>query len=173
MIKNISKKIDIAAMLLGIAGICLYFFSLYWVNDTVKGIEVAYKAAESDITTNRKLSAIKAIEVNNSLELSVLDNFFIKSGDEASFIDDIESLAKQVGVEMEIVSIVPDTKAKATFKEDLQVRINMSGEWNSIYNFLDRLSKQSFGIEQRNVLLDYDKSGVWNGSVLLVVFREK
>ena len=94
--------------------------------------------------------------------------------DEVKFIEQIESTARSSGITFDISSIdIDPNQEDSAFKEDLIVKMNVEGSWNSVISFINKLEKMPFGAVIKSVKLDAPDLGKWSGSVEFNIFREK
>lgn len=115
---------------------------------------------------------IKSILDNNSDSIKYVRNFFIEKGDEITFIETIEKVAKNAGVRSEISSIT-QAQNRDPEKEDIRVKVAFEGAWSRVATFLDELEKMPFGVVIQNINLDSKDPGKWSGMVEFIVYREK
>jgi len=160
---------------LAIFSMLLYFVSLAFLFYQTKQKTEYFNSNESASSKDERFWIIKSITETNKEPIQNLNNFFIKKGDEVSFIEQIEDAARHYGVDFEIDSIDVKTDEKNTnsFKEDVSVKIKVEGSWKNINGFFDNLEKMPFGVSIEEVGLDADTPGVWSGFVDLTIFREK
>jgi Tfp pilus assembly protein PilO len=154
------------AVLLYVAGFVVVFLN-------IKRAENFYQNSESETARSEKIAAIKSVVEANKDSLSVVDSFFIKSGEEVGVIENIERVAKESGVEFSIVSIDESTKEENQFTESLRVKIEVSGSWRNVSVFLHQLERMPFGVILNKVDLNVSNEEGWFGVVEFDVFREK
>lgn len=151
----------------------LYLGSVIIANQKQKEIENLYHNSESEVSKQERKWTLKSILSIYSTEIATLRKFFIQKGDEVGFIEQIENLGRQSGAKFEIRSIDLKNKSEDSFKEDVNIKVNISGTWESIVYFLDGIEKRPFGVLVENIDLDAEIGGEWMGTISLVVFREK
>ena len=149
--------------------ILLYLTGLFIVDKKIKEIENTESESSKE---DRKLALKSLIQINRG-EVQTLRDFFIKKGDEVKFIERIEEVARKNSVQFEINSIDVKGKDADSFKEDITVKMNISGSWANLIGFLDMLNKMSFGVSIQNLDLDVNSLGGWAGSINFIIFREK
>lgn len=153
--------------------IITYLGALIIANQKQKEIENIYRNSESEVSKQERKWILKSALSLYAEEISTLRNLFIKKGDEVNFIEKIESLGQQSGIKFEIKSIDLKNKTEDSFKEDINIKISISGKWENILSFLDSLEKMPFGALVDSVDLDTNAPGEWEGNISLIVFREK
>lgn len=154
------------AALLYVAGFVVVFLN-------IKRAENFYQNSESETSRSEKISTIKSVVEANKDPLSVVDSFFIKSGEEVEVIENIENVARVSGVDFSIVSIDESIKEENQFVENLRVKIEVSGSWRNISVFLHKLERMPFGVILNKADLNVSNEGGWFGIVEFDVFREK
>lgn len=168
-----NKKIIKTVIGLAVLSFLVYTVALFVVLGQMRQVEQIYTDSESESSKEERSWAIRSLVEDNKENVDILRNFFIRRGDEVGFIKAIEEMGRRSAVNFEISSIDVRTKEIDTIKEDVFVKINVEGSWNSIMSFIDRLEKASFGLEVQNVTLDAKSAGVWGGFIELSIFREK
>lgn len=153
--------------------VLLYIISLVVVLLEIKRIEDYHKTNESKSSIEEKTRILKSIAENNKYYIDILRNFFVKKGDEVRFIEQIEQTAKDSEIKFEISLIDVKPNQVKNFKEDVTVRMNIEGPWDSIMLFVDRLEKMEFGVSIQNFNLDTKSESGWSGFVEFTLFREK
>ena len=167
------NKIVRLSLSIALLSVVLYFGGLLIVYNKIKKIENLYHDINSESSKEEKFWAIKSIAEANKEPVQTLRDFFIQKGDEVKFIEIIEGVAKASSVKFEIASIDVRAVKDASFKEDINVKMQIEGSWKNIIIFLDKLKKMSFGVSIEKVDLDADASNNWSGFVEFVIFREK
>jgi len=153
-------------------GVILYFVGLYFDLGQIKKVENLYNSAESEFSQNEKLAAIKSIAGENQETIATARNFFVQKNDEVKFIEQIEGVAKNSGIKSEISAIdVNADKDKDSFKENLDIKMNVQGSWKNVMTFVNKLERLPFGVQVKNINLD--ASDYWAGSVEFIIFRAK
>lgn len=160
---------------LAIFGACLliYFGGLIFVLSEINKVESAYTNAESTFSRRQRAETVKIIADVHKENIKTLHNFYIQKGDEVAFIENIEKLGQQTGLDFEIDSIDVLSKDSSSFKENISVKIKIEGSWSQILRFLESLEKTYFGVSIEEVNLNADGLGDWSGHIRLLVFREK
>jgi Tfp pilus assembly protein PilO len=160
-------------MLTVLFSVCLYLTGLFIVTRETKKVENFYHDSESEFSKNDKLLAIKSITTSNKEILDELRRFFIQKGDEVKFIEQMEKVAKDSSVNFDIATIDIKQNPDDSFKEDINVKISISGSWGNLMSFLGKLERMPFGVSIKNTTLNMKNSGEWMGFVEILVFREK
>lgn len=142
-----TKKVLILCIVLNVVIFVVYGFLYYDIGSQNKKASVLLGQVNSDMQKNDTLRAIKVSLNQNKDFISQIDSFFIAPDGVVNFISLLESLGKKAGVKLSIgsVSVVPEGGAK-DFKENLSLRLDMSGSWENIYYFLSLLQNQPYRI---------------------------
>lgn len=172
--QNWLKKSKIMTYALFVAGasLVLYFGGLYVVFGKIGQLEDFYSNTESKFFQNKKLLDIQKTAETKAGLIADLRGFFIQKDDEVEFIEEVERAARDSSLEFSISSIEVKTDPESSFKEDIEVKMSISGSWSAVMSFLDKLEKMKFGVTVRNLGLDADSDG-WSGLLQFFVFREK
>ncbi len=112
----------------------------------------------------------------NKKYIETLRSFFVQKGDEVKFIEEIEKIARESGIDFQIngIDVKSNPKeAKDSLKEDVAIRMNIQGSWREAMRFLEMLDKIYFGVAVQNITLDADGTGGWSGALDFIIFREK
>lgn len=143
----LTKKVLILCIVLNVVIFVVYGFLYYDIGSQNKKASVLLGQVNSDMQKNDTLRAIKVSLNQNKDFISQIDSFFIAPDGVVNFISLLESLGKKAGVKLSIgsVSVVPEGGAK-DFKENLSLRLDMSGSWENIYYFLSLLQNQPYRI---------------------------
>ncbi|OHA93818.1 MAG: hypothetical protein A3E02_02315 [Candidatus Zambryskibacteria bacterium RIFCSPHIGHO2_12_FULL_38_34] len=167
------NKIVKFAAVTALFSVILYFGGLFIVSEKIKKIEDDYHSTESDSYKEEKFRVIKSIAVTNTEPIQTLQDFFVQKGDEAKFIDQIESAARANGIKFETSSIDVSSNQPDSFKEDVNVKMAIEGSWRNVMYFIDKLGRMPFGVLVLDTSLNADTPGDWSGSVEFIIFREK
>lgn len=163
-----TKKILILCIILNVVIIFVYGFLYYDIGSQNKKASELLGQVNSDMQKNDTLRAIKISLNQNKDFISQVDSFFIAPDGVVNFISLLEGLGKASGVKLSIgsVSVVPEGGAK-DFKEDLSLRLDMSGSWEQIYYFLSLLQNQPY-----RIMFDTASIGL-EGAVDAIKFTDK
>lgn len=166
------KTVKFAATLAALSFL-VYVFCLVYVSYAISNAENMYQDIESESFKKEKAWTIETALESNKDTIQTLRNFFIQKGDEVKFIEEIEKIARQSGIEFKISFIDVRASMAKDLKEDVSVRIETEGSWKNILNFADRLEKLPFGVSIEDAQLDSEGAGRWSGFIEFIVFREK
>ncbi len=155
--KNLTriKKIFIFCIALNVVIFGVYGF-LFW-DIRAKNIQVyeLISEADRDIKKDETLRAIKLSLNNNQDFISQIDQFFVPRDGVVSFIDLLEKLGHDSGVELTIgsVSVESETKNNNDFKEILRLKLGSEGSWQSVFYFMSLVENLPYRIEFENASL--------------------
>lgn len=168
--KNKSLRLALLTMFLSVL---LYIAGVFIASREARKVEDFYRDSESEFSKNERLLAIKSLAIANQESIEALRSFLVKKGEEASFIGQLEQTAKDSSVKIDIISIDDRLNPSDTFKQDINVKMTVSGSWEDVIRFVGRLEKMPFGVLLQGTSLNTDGGGEWDGFVELTAFREK
>lgn len=166
-----TNTIIVASSLLLIS-VLIYGVSLLVINNKINAIELAYSNTANILAVEEEARGLKVVADENRERIDFVNKFFVEKGDEVVFIEDIERLARSIGIKFNIVSISPvkpisdDVESK-----EISIKMNIDGSWNNIMKFLDGLEKLPFGVSIQNFSLDKPSGSSWTGSIDFLVFN--
>ncbi len=166
------KNTLVSVVLLATLSFLLYTVCLIIVFWQIRKIETYYQNTESKSSVEEKIRALKIAITNNQENIEMVRKFFVQKGDEVTFIERLETLGDDVGLEFEIASIDVKSNQAKNLKEDVTVRVGVDGSWENIMKFVDGLEKMPFGVMIQNLNIDTKSATGWSGFVELIVFRE-
>jgi hypothetical protein len=169
-----NKIVKFAVIIVSLS-ILLYFAGLWIVFNETKKIENFYRDTNSNLFKEERFWAIKSIAEINKEPIQTLRNFFVQKGDEVKFIEQTEGAAKASAIKFETssINVNADSNSKNSFKENIDIRMNVEGSWGNIISFMDKLEKLPFGVFIQNINLDANVPGRWSGFIEFIIFREK
>lgn len=144
-----TKKILIASAIAALLAFLL-FGGLFWIIKTQnENIAILASEAHQSFAKDEAVRSIKASFEKNKEALQSIDSFFISKDGVVDFINSLDTLGKQYGVTLNIGEVTSevDLKVKDDFKETLKLRLDASGSWNSVMNFLTALENLPFRIK--------------------------
>lgn len=163
-------------VIVAVALLCLsalvYGGALFVINKKVASIELAYSNTANTLALEEEARTLKVVADENYEKIDFVNKYFVEKGDELVFIEDIESVAKNLNIKFSIASITPvKPSSEGGESKEISVKMNMEGSWNSIASFVDRIEKLSFGVLVQNFSIDKQSGGVWGGSIEFLVFN--
>lgn len=128
-------------------------------------------------------SAQKIIE-NLSLDIEHINNSIVSRDGEVEFIENLEGVAKESGLSIEINSILLETNPKlaSSSVSILRVRAKTKGSWSDSYLFLSRLESlpykvkiNKFGLVNSSEVISGSSrsNSVWQSSFEIDVLKYK
>lgn len=177
--KRIKRYKHIAALLflIDLVALGLYFGALYFIkvqNETSSG---ELSAAESLEKKRLSLEAAENLLVEVKEEMEKVNAFFV-SADGVEFFQQIESLAKTAGAQIEIrtesvnTEAIPDQKAF----ELLTLSIDVSGGWQEVMRFVELVETLPIELKVTNATFGKvveTSESYWEGGVRLSVVKLK
>lgn len=138
--KNFSptKKILATIIIINICVFVAYGFVFWRIYTDGQNTSKLINQASLDFQKNEVLRTAKITLAENHDFISKIDSYFIAPNGVVPFIDSVESLAKDYGVEASIgsVAVESDTKIKNDFKETLHLKVEGSGSWSNLVQFI-------------------------------------
>ena len=170
---NLVPKKNIVRLAVSVAllSMVLYFGGLLFVLREINNKKNIYNSTESASYKEEKARVIQSIVETNKESITTLQDFFVLKGDEVKFIEQIENVAHLSGIKFEISSIDIKTDQAESFKEDVYIKIMLTGSWKNIMSFIDKLEKMSFGVLVEKINLDANYSGNWSGFIDFIIFN--
>ena len=116
-----------------------------------------------------RLSGLQSAVKETESERAQLTSFFLPTGSEVSFIEQVESLAKASGLS-EKTSNVSEVPGRVGGTKIVQVQIMVTGSWSNVIYFLGQLENSPYKLDIRNISLLEQSSGskktpsTWAGS---------
>lgn len=156
-----------------LVAILIYFTSQYIVQKEMDKVKNAHEDVESVLYKKERINALEVLVANNQDQINTLREFFIQKGDEVRFIEHIESIAKESGVDFEIGTIDFKQDDLSSITEDVLVKVDLRGDWKSLTMFVDKLEKSYFGVLISEVDINSSSPGNWFGRVTFKLYREK
>lgn len=179
-----TKKILILCIILNLLIWAAFAFFFLKIRTQTNRISDLTSEVGVDIDRDKNLRTTKAMLDENEVAISQLDSYFVKSDGVVDFINSLESMGNKNGVSINIssVSVESDVKAKATLYETLRLKIEISGTWANVTNFIAILENLPYGVNISQVSLvsvpsalsDSGKGSVsWRGAVDFGVLKLK
>lgn len=141
--KDISKTRKILIMSIGAALLSwgLTSFLYLGISTQNKEVQALLVEAEKDIQKDQTLRVARTILQENKDAITELDAYFVSKDGVVPFIDQLEKLAEDSNVVISIISVASETdpKGKNDFKEPLVIRSDVTGSWNNVITFFDKL----------------------------------
>lgn len=131
--------------------------------------ENAMSGVESALKTKKQINQFKE-------EISTLDSFFVFPGEEAYFAEDIESIAKSHGVEVEIGSIsLKPSPAADDFKEIIILDMKYEGSFSQVTRFLKSLESmpKAVRVDDLSISSSQETTSLWSGTASIYAYKLK
>lgn len=167
-----NKKIFRIAIVFFVVAVLVYVLSIFLLFKKKAEIKTHSSLTFSALAQEEEALRIQNILDKNKEIVTYIRNFFIDKNDDISFIEDIEMVGNMNGVNYEIVSITPQ-KNKDDSKEEMLIKINFNGSWNSVIGYLLKLEKLEFGTNIQNMNIERSGGGRWEGFIEFLVYKNK
>lgn len=168
--ETFKKEININVILLTLLSIVSGYFTYLSIKE-VGDIEKSSALLREVQSDNLNVSDFRKVLKANSGYIEELNTFFIGSGEQniVSYIENMERLAKNLDFEISAVS-QKDTPDKGI--EILQTSINLSGRFDDILVFIEKLENLTFGIKIVGASISYNEiKGVWESLLVIDTFK--
>lgn len=168
-----TKQILALTMILAIASVVFYVLFFNNVKGKNETISTIINDIDIAIQKETRLKSAKDIIKDTETGRGKLDTYFIDNEEIIDFIEEIEKIGRDIGVEIEIISVsISDSKIQRdNISEVLNLDLKAEGKWSSVFHFLALIEKMPFKINISKINLqvvynDGDKknsSGIWKG----------
>ncbi len=147
------KKIFILCVIMNVVVFGVYTFLFLDIKAKNEKVYDLLSEADRDIKKDETLRAVKYSLSENKNFISQIDSFFVPQDGVVSFIDTLERLELNSGIDLGIsyVSVETNTKNKNDFKEVLNLRLDGEGSWQNLFHFLSLLENLPYRIEFNSV----------------------
>ena len=171
-----TKKDLVTSIAAAIAGLGVLIFSIIIVTAKVHSINQGLSEVRQVTQGMDKTYLIKKDLADYKDQISTIDLFFLKPGDEIGFIEKLETVATTSRVKLEISSI-SDTKdsKKATSEsvDTLTLKAHLEGGLDQIADFLKKVENLKLATSIGNVELSQMTGLVWRGDLEISVLKTK
>jgi hypothetical protein len=132
-----AKKTLILALLLNIVAISLYVYLFVDIVNTQKEITISFDEIERHELDRVKLESVRNIIRDTEHDRAIVESYFVRTDGMVAFISNLESLASEAGVNMEINSINEnnDYESLQTIGY-INIMIVADGLWDNVYRFI-------------------------------------
>jgi Tfp pilus assembly protein PilO len=170
--KKQNKSLKFSAVF---ASLCLlaYILGLLFMWVRIKNIEESYRNVETDLSKEQKALSIRSSVEKSSESIDKIRGFFVSKNDNLKFIEEIEKVARNSGIEFEIVSIDPKPNQEGSFKEDLEVKMKATGSWGNLGALLAKIEKMPFLVLVTKSDFILDEPGIWTANLHFEIYKEK
>lgn len=169
---NPTKKEFYIAIAVGVLGLISFIiFGVATFNAVGKVKEEIGKTGEVEKGLEIALKINKQM-VDLGSEMQTLDSFFVKSGEEAYFLEDLDNIAKSNKVKFATDSVNVKTSTGASDFDLLNVVIKYEGSFENVVGFLRSVQNMSKATIINSVELRGDES-LWSGSASLSAYKIK
>ncbi len=181
------KKIFITILILNIVVIAIYAGMFFLVKIKNEHISSMLNDADRELKKDEFLLKTKLILNENADSISKLDSYFVQRDQAPKFIENIEDLARNLGVDLNVayVSVEDETRNKDDFKELLNMRVEVVGSWGRVMSFVSSIENLPYRVLIKNVVIVSEKTqedlffenssgpSSWKGNVEFSVLKIK
>ncbi|HRH27081.1 MAG TPA: hypothetical protein PLZ99_02900 [Parcubacteria group bacterium] len=152
---NFFKKIIVGLSLLSL----LLFGVIYYVyreirikNETILTIE---QDLNSKSTKHEYLASLQKLFESIEPKINKVESTIIPKQGEVAFIEDLESMARNLNIDITIdsLNLSSDTKSSTTTLSVLNVRAKYSGSWPNVYRFISEMESQEYKVKINRITL--------------------
>ena len=155
------KTKQIFALVTVLLVVSIVMYVIFFINIKEKNKNISSIVSEIDLVVKKevRLKSVKNLIKETEGDHIKLNTYFITDDKVVDFIENIENMAKDVGVDIEVVSVYvndikDDSIQKNNISELLRLSIEMSGKWSNIYHFVSLVEKLPFKIDILNINLE-------------------
>ena len=163
-------SLAVGAALIGVVILGLIVLSISNNISRIKSEEEAAKAASEGV--EQALFLKKSIS-DLAMEIATIDSFFVRSGEEVRFIEEIEERARQAGVVIEISSLVVSARKGSDIVEDLKMKVTFEGSWEKGRQFLSVLQSMPYAVSLTEADMRNLGEAGWRGQLNFSVMKIK
>jgi type II secretory pathway pseudopilin PulG len=144
-----TKKILILSIISAIIVFSLSGFSFWQIKKQNESIALLASEAQQSTAKDEAVRSIRLLFDKNKESLTSLDSFFISKDGVVDFINSIDLLGKKFRVDLAIGEVTSeiDQKIKDDFKETIKLRLDASGSWGDVIDFLTALENLPYKIK--------------------------
>lgn len=171
-----TKRIFLILFLLNLVAI-LVFGGVFWHLKNKNQVLSEYEN-EQELILQKSLAFRSSKDVLKETEekRERLSNFFVSSEEVADFIEKLESVGRQSGVDVNINDVKVLEIDGDSFKEDLEVNLEASGNWDSVFHYLSLIESLPYVVEIEQARLserEAEGSNFWVLNIVLTTFKLK
>lgn len=182
-----TKKIITMLSIFSVAVITLYVYLFADIKRMDKTVSERMTEIESELENDRQLQSIRNLMNDAKSDLGQITNFFVQPAGAVDFIEQVESLGKMAGVNMEIDSVgidsVKNTASSST--ESFKISLKTEGLWVNSMHLLSLLENMPYHISFDSINLQKIAGGTesvankgkdsvyWTGNFVFSVLKIK
>jgi len=149
-----------------LAGFCVL---IYFTDQSKTKIQVLKTQIYSKERQIKNVDSLKRLLLSTTESRLKIHQLFVGSGNTVEFLENLESLGRSSGADVEVVSVGEDTSIGKK-KEDkvvaTKMRVKFSGEgsWVEVYKLVGLVSNLSYSMQITGLDLtkDKDSTGLWS-----------
>lgn len=144
-----TKKILVFSIISAIVAFFLFGFLFWLIKSQNESIALLAGEVQQNSAKDDAVRSIRLLFDKNKDSLARLDSFFISKDGVVDFINSIDTLGKKYRVNLAIGEVTSeiDQKIKDDFKETLKLRLDASGSWGNVIDFLTALENLPYKIK--------------------------
>lgn len=160
----------------------VFVFGFLSFNKTVKGLKSLSEEVLQENSKKEQVSNLISDFAKSKEDIDFVSSSLVSSGGEVSIIEYIEGLAKQMGLNIEISSVLIEKENELTPNNlsNLVLNIKVSGNWRQVFNFLGLLESIPYKISIDKMSFVYtndgdkskEKIGLWEGVFTVKILKK-
>lgn len=139
-----------------LVAISLGSFFLYLIISRDREANTLALEARELIKKDEQASSVRIALRESSDTLEKIDNVFIREDEISSFIDSLEAIASDYGVNISIGSISVEAIPNTPSNKQLRIRISSAGSWSELVSFMSHLESLSKAVLVQKFSLNKD-----------------
>ena len=181
-----TKQFLIFSIILATASVVSYIIFFNLVKGKNEDVSLITNEIDIAIQKEIKLKSVKDLIKDTENDRKKLDTYFVADDKIVNFIEDVEKIGSDIGVDVEVVSVsISDSKsqvpAHSKISEQLNLDFKVEGMWSDVFQFLAIMEKLPFKIDISKTSLEvvYSdtarkiSSGKWKGFFSITVIKTK
>lgn len=150
---GISKNVFVMIATLAALSWVAFGVSAWRVRHNDVRIHTLSDTAAEAVAKGGAAQAARAAYIKNADLITALDATFLPKGSEAGTLSYIEDLAERTGASANIATVASeaDTSVKEAFKDNVRIRVEFVGDWDSVSSYAAALERLPFAGSVENV----------------------
>lgn len=173
---RISKELLAVTILLNLAAIGWYGFLFAEVKAKNENTSNLVSRIRIETAEGNTLHSKKALVAETASLRKELTSYFVASEGAVSFIELLETMGDEIGVQVTVESINTNELAPSAQAEELKLTLQATGMWPAVVRFLGLLELLPYKTDLHQVVMsraDFTRGGYWRAAVSITVLKEK
>jgi Tfp pilus assembly protein PilO len=139
MPKSKTKSLLITLLILAVLGLAVLGYGVYYIGLKNKETSELSATIEANSKSAALIQSIKSLQNNSGSDLDTLDNVALSEADLVTFIENLESLGKGMGLQTKIASVSIESPKDTNSPSKIHLKIETSGGWGGTLQFAHAL----------------------------------